>query len=351
MSEDKKDMQDIKFDLSQIEKTFTRYKLNEIVDAVVVIKQENGVVVNIGGKLDAFIPKEDFENYGLIKFGDRFKVAITNMKNADGMIEASKTKADVFMTDNLQASTLKIGKTFSFVPLEIRQNSIISKLGHYEIVVPQEHLQNKRNLKNYLNKRLEVVVVDLNEELGIITASETMLNERIKQNLELSFWNSVFVNKLVNGTVIKDLGYGVLVNVNGVVCFCHISQVAHNRIEKITEVLQIGKKYTFRIIEVDKENQKVALSYKALQKNEKQKALEGLAVGQEFNSKVKKLLDFGAILEIENNVNGLLHISDASLVYGTFIRDIVKLGEELEVRIKNIDHEKERISFELIQKR
>lgn len=348
MSEQNKD---VKFDLSQIEKTFTKYKLNEIVDAVVVIKQELGVVVNIGGKLDAFIPKEDFENFSLIKLGDRFKVAIVKMKNDDGMVEVSKTKADVYMADNLQASALKIGKTFSFVVNSVHNGDVVSKLGKYEIVVPKEHLQNSKNPKSYQNKRIEVVVTDLNEELGHITASETMLKERIKQNLELSFWNSVFVNKLVTGTPVKDLGFGLLVNVNGVMCFCHISQVSHQRIEKATDVLKIGEEYTFRVIEIDKEAQKVGLSYKVLQKTQKQQNLQSLKVGEKFLGKVKKLLAYGAIVEIENNITGLLHISDASLVFGTFIRDIVKEGEELDVKVKNIDTENQKVSFELAQKR
>jgi ribosomal protein S1 len=351
MTKDNQTDPDVKFDLSQIEKTFTHYKLNEIVDGVVIQKQENGVLVNIGGKLDAFIPESDFKDYSLIKFGDRFKVAITSMKNEEGMLEVSKSKADVFVADNLQASSLKIGKTFSFVVLSSQDDTLRSKIGEYDVFVPRQHLKNQRDLRSYVNKRLEAIVIDLNEESKTITASVTMLEERIKQNLSLAFWNSVFVNKLVSGKIVKDLGFGVLVNVNGVTCFCHISEVAYERIEKITDILHMGKEYTFKVIEVDRENQKVALSYKALQKSQKQKLFDEIKIKQTYAGTVIKLLDFGAIIELENGLSGLLHISDASRVFGTIIKDILKKDEKIDVVVKNFDSEKEKIYFELEDKR
>lgn len=351
MTKENTTQQDVKFDISQIEKTFTHYKLNEIVDGVVIQKQDEGVIVNIGGKLDAFIPKHDFKDFSLIKFGDRFKVAITKMKNENGMLEVSKSKADVFLADNLQASTLKIGKTFSFMVLSVRGNTLYSKIGEYEVFVPKHHLKNQRNLNAYINKRLEAIVVDLDEGKKTVTASVTMLEERIKQNLELAFWNSVFINKLVSGTVVKDLGFGVLVNVNGVTCFCHISEIAHEKVEKPTDYLKIGKEYTFKIIEIDKEEKKVNLSYKALQKSQKQEMLQQLLPKQKVTGEVIKLLAFGAIVQLENGLTGLLHISNASRVFGTEIKDIVKLNEKLNLIVKEVNIENERLSLELEDKR
>ena len=347
------DEKDVQFNLDTVEQTFTKYKINQIVDGVVVEKREDGVIFNIGGKLDAFIPKSDFKDYSLVKAGERFKGAISALKNENGMIEVSKAKADNFLIDNLEANELKIGKTFTFVVTGFNQDGATSSLGEYKIFVKKDEVSTKpfKTLKQFLNKRIEAIVTDFDKENKFITASATMLENRVKQNIELAFWNSVFVNKLVSGTVVKELPFGVLVNVNGVMCFCHISQISHKRISKATDVLHIGNEYTFKVLEVDRENKKVSLTYKQLQPSEKQQKLSALKVGSEVKGKVTSLLEFGAIVEIDENLTGLLHVSDASAVYGTFIKDIVSRGEVLDVIIKSVDAEKGKLSLALKEKR
>ena len=93
-----------KFDLSAIEKTFTSYKKGTMFDGVVVMKRDDGVIFNIGGKNDAFIDKEDFDDYESVKIGDRFKVMIVSRNNEEGMIEVSKRKADELVKANQNAS-------------------------------------------------------------------------------------------------------------------------------------------------------------------------------------------------------------------------------------------------------
>ena len=346
--------EEVKFDLSQIEKTFTEYRLNQILDGVVVGKREDGVVFNIGGKLDAFIPKSDFEDFNFIKYGDRFQVVVTNKKNEEGMVEVSKAKADNLILGTLQANKLKLGSTFSFVVIGATYNSLVSKLGEYDVYVPQDQITDKpfKTLKQFVGKRFDGLVTDIDAQNKQITASIKMLEERVKQNIELAFWNSVFVNKLVLGTISKIMPYGAFVNVNGVTCFIHISDIAHEHVSDISKYLTLGKEYTFKVIAVDKETKKVNLSYKALQVSPKQDYLNKLTIGQELTAKVVKILPFGAILkDNQTGFEGLLHISDASKVFGSFIKELVSVGEELIVLVKNIDKEKSKINFELKDKR
>ena len=345
---------DVTFDLSQVERTFTQYKLNQILDGVVVAKREDGVVFNIGGKLDAFIPKADFEDFSLIKFGDRFKVIITNMKNEEGLIEVSKSKADGLILGTMQASGLKIGKSFSFVVTKYNEQGLIAKLGEFDIIVPTSEIDTKpynKNLKQYIGKKYDGLVTDIDTKNKQITASIKMLSERTKQTIEISFWNAVFVGKLVSGKVIKIMPYGAFVDVYGVTCFCHISQVAHTHTTDISSVLNLNQEYTFKIIEINKEDKKVALSLKALQASPKQEVFASLQVGQTHKGKVVRFLPFGAIVKLENGIEGLLHINEASILPGTLIQDITKLNEEIDVTIKSIDQAKQKVSFELNPKR
>ena len=341
--------EDVKFTLEEVEKTWTRYKLNQVLDGVVVLKREDGVIFNIGGKSDAFIAKTDFENFETVQVGDRFKVVITNMKNDEGLMEASKTKADGLIIGTMQAKELKLGSTFSFVVTKINNDGLLSKLGEYSVFVPNEEISNRpfKNKQMFLNKHLEGLVTEINQDTKQIIASCKMLIERQQLSAEKAFWNSIFVNKLVEGKVEKTMPFGAFVNVNGVSCLCPISQISYKKISSPDEVLKPNQNYVFRVIDVDRENKKVSLSYKVLQKSPKETVLEQIKVGQKYTGEVVKFLNFGAIIKLENGAEGLLHINDATNLMGVNIYEIVKMGEKVEVIVKNIDMEKARLSFEL----
>lgn len=337
-----------KFSLDMINQTFTDYKKGQMFDGVVVIKREDGCIFNIGGKNDAFLPKEEVENYADLKIGDRFKVIITNYKNEDGMIEVSKDMADnqVFATQN--ANKLKLGSKFSFVVTKGTDQGLNSKMGEYQIFVPHDEMSLKTKYpKAAEGKQFEATVTEIDKENKRIVASIKILEEQTKQNVEELFWKSMFVNKIVEGKVKKILDYGAFVNVNGVDCFIHISNMSHNRISHPSEVLKEGDERTFKIIELDRENKKVALSLKALEESPKLKAMKELVVGQRYDGNVVKILQFGAIIKLDNGATGLLHIKNATERSDKQIYEIVKLDERVNVEVIQIDIDDERVSFKL----
>lgn len=344
---------EMKFDLNSIDKTFTQYRLNQVLEGIVVLKREDGIIFNIGGKSDAFIPKNDFEDFNSIKIGERFSVIITKMKNEEGLIEASRSKAEGLIIGTLKAKELKLGSTFTFVVTKVVHDGLVSKLGEYKIIVPNDEISitNYKSPKSYLNKQLEGIVTSIDQERKEIVASVKMLDERTKYNNELAFWNSIFVNKLVEGTIEKIVPFGAFVNVNGVSCLCHISDVSYEKIKSADEILKLGQTYTFRVIKIDKEHKKVNLSYKVLQKSPKEELINKLKIGEKFLGEVTKILPFGAIIKLKNGLEGLLHISDATNLSGVNIYEICKLGENIEVLVKSTQPEKNRISFELEIKR
>lgn len=344
---------EMKFDLNSIDKTFTQYRLNQVLEGIVILKREDGVIFNIGGKSDAFIPKNDFEDFNSIKIGERFSVIITKMKNEEGLIEASRSKAEGLIIGTLKAKELKLGSTFTFVVTKVVHDGLVSKLGEYKIIVPNDEISitNYKSPKSYLNKQLEGIVTSIDQERKEIVASVKMLDERTKYNNELAFWNSIFVNKLVEGTIEKIVPFGAFVNVNGVSCLCHISDVSYEKIKSADEILKLGQTYTFRVIKIDKEHKKVNLSYKVLQKSPKEELINKLKIGEKFLGEVTKILPFGAIIKLKNGLEGLLHISDATNLSGVNIYEICKLGENIEVLVKSTQPEKNRISFELEIKR
>ena len=342
-------MEEIKFNLNEIDKTFTKYKKNEIFDGIVVLKRNDGVVFNIGGKSDAFIEKDDFDDFDNIKVGDRFKVSILGDKNEEGMILVSKKIADNVIIGSTTAEKLKIGSEVTFYVTGTRNGDLFSKLGIYNIIVPKDEIDTKiHNVRFYLNKQQTGIVTEINKSNRLIVCSIKMLKEQIKETQENLFWNSIFINKVVKGKVEKIMPYGAFIDVDGVSCFIHISDVSYNRINNINDYLKVGETYNFRVIKIDKDNKKVSLGIKQLMENPKVAILKKMQIGEKYMGTVVKILAFGAIIKLDdNNIEGLLHISDATDHNDKRIYQVVKLGQKIEVEIKSIDTEKDRVSFKL----
>lgn len=342
---------DIKFGLDEIEKTFTNYRTNEMVDGVVVSINDNGLVFNLGGKLDAFIPKDQIKNFEDSKIGDRFSVIIMGGKNEDGMILASKTLAENLILGNQKAENIKLGSSFTCVITGVSDSGgLISKLGQYSIYIPENQICSYRqiNPKSYISKQVNAIATEINVEEKKIIASISLLEDKVRAENESNFWRANFINKIVNGTVKRFVPYGAFVEVNGIDCLLHISEISHDRITSASEVLEIGKTYKFKIIKIDKESKKVSLSFKQLQESNKTKLLKEVKVGDTFEGKAVKILQFGAIIKIPNGLEGLLHIKNATDDSRKQIYQIVKLGDTIQVKIKNIDLERCRLEFTII---
>ncbi len=342
-------MEEVKFNLDTIDKTFTKYKKNEIFDGVVVLKRDDGVIFNIGGKSDAFIDKNDFDNFDDVKIGDRFKVAVLGTKTEDGMIIVSKKIADNVIIGSQNAEKLKIGSQFTFFATGLKDNCLVSKMGIYNIVVPNDEIDtNLKNLHYYLNKQFTAIVTEIDKEKRLIVCSIRILKEQQKELQETTFWNSIFINKVVQGKVEKIMPYGAFVNVDGVSCFIHISDIAYEHVNDISKYLKIGETYTFRVIKIDKLQKRVYLGLKQLTENPKTAYLKTLKVGDKLQGTVSKILAFGAIIKLdESGLEGLLHVSDATQHNDMRIYQIVKLGQKVEVEIKSIDINRNRLAFKL----
>lgn len=336
------------FNLDMIDKTFTSYRKGQAFDGVVVLRREDGVIFNIGGKNDAFIPASDFEDYEKIKIGDRFGVVITNQKNEEGLIEASKSLADALKLANQNALSLRLGSKFSFVATGVG-NGLLSKMGEYSIVIPFAEVSEHyiKDFHKLIGKQMEAVVTEIDKENKTIIGSVKLLQEQVRVAVEKNFWNSIFINKIVKGKVERIMTYGAFVSVDGFDCFLHISNISYEKLEKVEDAIHVGEERQFKVVKVDRENKKVELSLKALLQDPKITRIKELVVGEIYNAEVVKLLQFGAIVKVENGATGLLHISNATENKTKKIYEIVKVGDKIEVELISKDEEEQKVSFKL----
>lgn len=343
---------DEKFDLDSIDKTFTRFKIGAKVEATVVAKLKSGLLVNIGGKKDGLIPFCDEENNAIkdVNVGDSFEAIIVNTKDESGAVVLSKQKADDLRVGNEIASTLAVGNETELIITSVTKAGLVSKLGTFEVFIPYSQISYGRvdnNLQNYVNKQFKAIVLEIDLIRHKIVASIKAYEEHEKLSAEEAFFSSIYENKVVTGKVVRFTDFGAFINVGGVDCLCHNSEVSYEKNKKASDVLELDKSYEFKVIKLDKENKKVSLSYKALQQNPIIEKLKAYKVGDVVNGEVKKILPFGAIVSFGDGLEGLLHVKEASHFYIRNVYEVAKVGQKMDFKIIEIDPETNKVSLSL----
>lgn len=345
-------MMDEKFNLDSIDKTFTRFKVGAKVNATVVAKLKSGLLVNIGGKKDGFIPFGEEENNAIqnVGLGDSFEAIIVNTRDENGAVVLSKQKADDLRIGNEIANTLTVGGVAEIIITSVTKSGLLSKLGTFEVFVPYSQISLGRidnNLQNYVNKQFKATVLEIDLIRHKIVASIRAFEENEKLTKEEAFFSSIFENKVVTGKVVRFTDFGAFVNVNGVDCLCHNSEISFERNKKASDVLTLDESYEFKVIKVDRDTKKVSLSYKALQQNPIVEKLKAYKVGDVVNGEVKKILPFGAIISFGDGLEGLLHVKEASHFYIKNIYEVAKVGQKFDLQIIDIDLENTKVSLSL----
>lgn len=340
------------FNLDSIDKTFMNFKVNTKVKAKVVAILKEGVLLNIGGKKDGLIKFCDEEKEALkgVKVGQEFDAIITNTKDESGAIILSKAKADFLNKGNELVNGLKVGDNVNLIITNFNKSGLISNIGSFEVFVPYSQISSRRvdnNLKNYINKQFTATVLEINFVDKKIVCSIKAYEEDEKQTKETAFWLAIFENKVVSGKVVRFADFGAFVNVDGVDCLLHNLEASYDRTKKASDVLELNKTYNFRVIKCDKENKRVSLSYKVLQSNPITEKLKTLKVGDVVEGVVQKILPFGAIIKFNENLEGLLHVKEASHFYIKNVYEVAKVGQKLKLKIIAIDLDNNKVSLSL----
>ena len=309
---------------------FVNYKVGKRVPGKVISADESGIYVSIGGKKDGFIDKADVD-----------------IRRAE---------------DEAAEKALSSGE-FSLKMTEVVKGGLRGRMGKYTVFVPASQIRigYVKNLEDYKDKTLRLTLMPPKEKehaegeeaevaeskpekkSRYLFASQRMILEREKQEKEDNFWNNIHVNDIVEGKVKRFTQFGAFVNVRGFDCLAHISELSWNKIDDPSLVLKIGETYEFVVLKLDREQNRVSLGYKQLQKKPYELAAEKYPVGSVVKGKVERIFPFGAFISIADGVDGLVHVSEISHSWIKDANEAFKVGDEVEAKI--ISFEDNRITL------
>ena len=313
-------------------------------------------VVSIGTKAEAILPKKEMavpapeKASDFVKVGDELTVEIANNIKEEGAIVVSLVKMkkvedwkevrEAFENDQLVECT---GKETNKAGLVV---SIKSLRGF--IPLSQGDIRFVKSLDYLVGQTFQVKVIDIDEHKNRLVLSRKAVLEAEREAKREEALKHIEEGAVLEGTVVKIMPYGAFIDLGGVEGLLHISDISWKRISSVDAVLKQGDKLQVLVQKFDKERDRISLSLKALQKNPWIAAIEKFEVGDVVKGEVKKLLPFGAILAIDPELQGLLHISELTEKRGASVKDLLNIGDILNVKIIGIDTDKKKISLSVL---
>ena len=326
----------------------------------VVISQVNddGLKVYFDGKTDITLPKEELAadefNKDDYKIGDEIEVVVVDKSP----LKISQKQILILQREEEFVKELNEGKVFNITVSGFNKGGLVGKIDNFNVFVPSREIKIGfvKDLEKYVGKtlRCKALKVEYTARRKEIVASQKVILEAEKAERdaekaakEAEFFANVAENDIVSGTVVRFAQFGAFVVVNGFDCLAHISDLAWSNVKSPADVLELGKTYDFVVLKVDKENKKVSIGYKQLQPKPWDLVAEKYAVGDVITGKVVRITDFGAFVEVEKGVDGLVHVSQISHEFLENAATALKVGEEVQAKILAINPEKERMTLSI----
>lgn len=341
--------------MEEIEKSLRLPRTGEIVTGEVIQVSDREVVVNLGCKKDGIITRDELTLEGdqkltdLFKEGDEIQAKVIKTDNGDGNILLSKKKLEVNEHwDEINAAL----EDRSFVNVKVVKEVNGGVIASYKEVfgfIPLSQLSDRfvESAAEFVGKVLPVRVTRVDQKKGKAVFSHKAFLVEEKQAKVAEIWEGLNVGDVVEGTVMRFTDYGAFVDIGGLDGLLHISEISWGKLKHPQEVLSIGEKIQVKILAMNTEKGKISLGLKQNQPEPWTIIDEKYQVGQIISGRVVQIKDYGAFVELEPGLDGLVHISEIAHKRVTNIADELSVGQEVEAKILEIDKDKKRISLSI----
>ncbi|MBB5032643.1 30S ribosomal protein S1 [Prosthecobacter vanneervenii] len=304
------------------------------------------ILVDIGYKSEGAIPANEFEDED-IQVGDEVEVLLERLENDEGMVVLSKEKAAHRQNWEKIYNVFKDGGLVKGKVKSVVKGGLMVNVG-VEAFLPGSQIDiiPPKDLNEYVGKVFEFKIVKINDERKNIVLSRREVIEAERAEQRQKFLDGVTPGDKVIGIVKNITDFGAFVDLNGMDGLLHITDMSWGRLNHPSEMLGIGQKIEVQILEVNREKERVSLGLKQLQNNPWENIEARYPVGQRVRGKVTKLVAYGAFVEVEEGVEGLVHVSELSWTKRIARpSDVLTVGQEIEASVLGINKEERKISL------
>lgn len=342
--------------LAAIDETIKYFKDGDIVSGVVVKVDKDEVLVDVGYKTEGVIParelsiKNEVDPSEVVSVGDSVEALVTQKEDKDGRLMLSKKRAQYEKAWGTIEALKESDGVVTGKVIEVVKGGLILDIGLRGFLPASlVEMRRVRDLAPYIGRDLEAKIIELDKNRNNVVLSRRAFLEQTQSAARGELLHELQVGQIRSGVVSSIVNFGAFVDLGGVDGLVHVSELSWKHIDHPSEVVTIGDKVTVEVLEVELDRERVSLSLKSTQEDPWQHFARTKHINQIVPGVVTKLVPFGAFVNVGDGIEGLVHISELADDHVEIPEQVVQIGDEIVVKIIDIDLERRRISLSMKQ--
>ncbi|HEY9013702.1 MAG TPA: 30S ribosomal protein S1 [Gemmatimonadales bacterium] len=338
--------------LSMYEGTMAQIVEGEIVKSKVLRVTDNAVILDVGFKSEGSVPLDEFKDPQSLKEGDEVEVFLEHLEDQEGAVVLSKKKADFMRVwEKIRVAHESDQPVEGTLVKKIKGGVVVNLMG-VDAFLPGSQIALRRvpNIDELLGQTYEFKIIKLNKRRRNIVVSRRVILENERAHKREHLMKELAVGQVRKGVVKNITDFGAFIDLGGVDGLLHITDMSYGRVSHPTEMVAIGKEVEVKILDIDWQRERISLGMKQLQSYPWQNVAARYPVGTRVQGKVVSITNYGAFVEIEPGIEGLVHISEMSWTRNVrHPSKIVSIGETIEAVVLKVDEAEEKISLGMKQ--
>jgi small subunit ribosomal protein S1 len=340
--------------LPNYDATISPFEEGDVVTGNVVRIDADEVLVDIGYKSEGVIPSNELsirksvDPADEVELGEEVDALVLTKEDQDGRLILSKKRARFEKAWKRIEAAAESGAPVEGTVIEVVKGGLIIDLG-VRGFLPASLVDIRRvpHLDEYLGQTIECKVIELNRSRNNVVLSRRAVLEEERKEVRQQILDRLQPGMVVEGQISNIVDFGAFVDLDGIDGLIHISELSWSHVNHPSEILSIGDTVQVKVLDIDRERQRISLGLKQTQDDPWQRVVDTYSVGDELEGKVTKVVTFGAFVEILDGVEGLVHISELAAHHVDNPREIIEPGDEVRVKVLEIDSERRRLSLSI----
>ena len=334
--------------MEDVESTLVQLRVGQVVTGTVVQITEDEVCVNVGYKSDGIVKKSDLSSTD-VKVGDEIEAEVVKVNDGEGNVLLSQKNIINRKAWEEIVAKQEAGEFVEGVGKEAVKGGLLADVMGVRAFIPASQLSLRyvEKIEEFVGQTMTLKIIEIDKTKKRIVASRkaVLLVEEAARKKEL--WNTFEVGSVVKGVVRRLADFGAFVDIGGVDGLVHVTDLSWGRVKHPSDVVSVGQEIDVKILNVDPERERISLSYKQTQPRPWTVAGEKYPVGSVVEGKVVRITTFGAFVELEPGLDGLVHISQCALTRIAKVEDAVNVGDIVRVKVLDVNTEAKRISLSI----
>ncbi len=334
--------------MEDVEKTLVQIRPGQIVTGTVVQITDDEVCVNVGYKADGLVKKSDLSSPD-VKIGDEIEVEVVKVNDGEGNVLLSQKNIISRKAWEEICAKEAAGEFVEGVGKEAVKGGLLADVMGIRTFIPASQLSLRyvEKIEEFVGQTMTLKIIEIDRAKKRIVASRKAVLMVEEAERKKKIWDSLVVGSIVKGTVRRLADFGAFVDIGGVDGLVHVTDLSWGRVKHPSDVVKVGQEIDVKILNVDPERERISLSYKQTQPRPWTVAGEKYPVGSVVEGKVVRITTFGAFVELEPGLDGLVHISQCALTRIAKVEDAVNVGDIVRVKVLDVNTEAKRISLSI----